>query len=70
MPPRWIRRDWKLGLFVKIPTKGAVIGFTRALAREIGPKNITVNAIAFLAGPRSDFVTGQTLVVDGGWVMA
>jgi NAD(P)-dependent dehydrogenase (short-subunit alcohol dehydrogenase family) len=94
-----------------VSTKGAVISFTRGLAREIGPQNITVNAIApgafptdaekihpdpenynryildrqalkrrgtaedlanavvFLASPRSDFITGHTLVVDGGWVM-
>jgi NAD(P)-dependent dehydrogenase (short-subunit alcohol dehydrogenase family) len=93
-------------------SKAAVVGFTRALARELGPKNIAVNAIApgafptesekihpdpvgynryvlerqslkrrgtpedignavvFLAGPRSDFISGQLLTVDGGWVMS
>jgi 3-oxoacyl-[acyl-carrier protein] reductase len=29
-----------------VSSKGAVIGFTRALAREIGPEGVTVNAIA------------------------
>jgi NAD(P)-dependent dehydrogenase (short-subunit alcohol dehydrogenase family) len=94
-----------------VSAKGAVISFTRGLAREVGPQNITVNAIApgafptdaekihpdpegytrfilerqalkrrgtvedlanavtFLASPRSDFITGQTLIVDGGWIM-
>ena len=94
-----------------VTSKAGVIGFTRCLAREIGPAGICVNAIApgstlseeapdpetvrfreqpikvraipriqrpedligaalFLASDASDFVTGQTLVVDGGAVMA
>ncbi len=92
-----------------VTSKGAVIGLTRALAKELGKDNILVNAIApgftlsdgvmendvqlkhfreisaqarviqrdqhpadlvgaakFLSGPDSSFITGQTLVVDGG----
>lgn len=92
-----------------VTSKGAVIGMTRALAKELGKDHILVNAIApgftlsdgvmtnevqlkhfreisaqvrviqrdehpsdlvgatkFFAGPDSDFITGQTLVVDGG----
>jgi 3-oxoacyl-[acyl-carrier protein] reductase len=94
-----------------VSTKGAVVGFTKALARELGPENINVNCIApgafptdaekihpdpegynrsvlesqsikrrgtpedianavlFFTSPMSDFVTGQTLLVDGGWAM-
>lgn len=37
----------------------------RALSRIEMPKDLA-GAIAFLSGPESDFITGQTLVVDGG----
>jgi NAD(P)-dependent dehydrogenase (short-subunit alcohol dehydrogenase family) len=98
------------GFLHYVSSKGAVIAFTRALAREVGEHGITVNAIApgltasetatalypageiesraqtraikrvqlpedlvgavvFLASDQSAFMTGQTLVVDGGNVM-
>jgi NAD(P)-dependent dehydrogenase (short-subunit alcohol dehydrogenase family) len=94
-----------------VATKGAAVGLTRALARELGPAGIRVNAVSpgafptaaetihenpeeynrfvidrqaikrrgrpaelaavvsFLCGPDSSFVTGQTVEVNGGWVM-
>ncbi|WP_218974502.1 SDR family NAD(P)-dependent oxidoreductase [Streptomyces sp. NP160] len=89
-----------------VASKGGVIALTRVMAKELGRRSITVNAIApgftlteasyglvedaeaygvdrsalrrpahpedvvgaalFLAGPHSTYITGQTLVVDGG----
>ena len=86
--------------------KSAVVGFTKGLARDLGPRGITVNNIqpgptdtdmnpangpfaqgtvanvalghyakpedvanfvAFIAGPQAAFVTGASLLVDGGY---
>jgi NAD(P)-dependent dehydrogenase (short-subunit alcohol dehydrogenase family) len=92
-----------------VTSKGAIVAFTRALAKEVGRDGILVNCVApgftmsagvrehpevieqlrdvsvaartiqrdqvpedvvgavcYLAGPDSDFVTGQTIVIDGG----
>jgi 3-oxoacyl-[acyl-carrier protein] reductase len=91
-----------------VSSKGGVIGLTRALAVELGPHGVCVNAVApgytdteasrtiadvnkydtsktplkrlespddlvgivaFLASDESNFITGQTILVDGGRAM-
>ena len=92
-----------------VTSKGAIVAFTRSLAKELGADNVLVNcvapgftmstgvhehpevvealrevsigartikrdqepadivgAVAFLCGPGSTFITGQTMVIDGG----
>jgi NAD(P)-dependent dehydrogenase (short-subunit alcohol dehydrogenase family) len=101
-----------VGMLHYVSSKGAVVAMTRCLARELGPHNICVNAIApgltmseaiadnpewsgnanastvasraiqrdqvpadltgtliYLCSDDSNFVTGQTIAVDGGSVM-
>jgi len=41
---------------------------SRALKREAVPDDL-IGAMLFLTTPESDFMTGQTIVVDGGSVM-
>lgn len=55
------RQNWKGG-------GAAETAATRALKRDQHPADL-VGAMLFLAAPDSDFMTGQTLVVDGGGVM-
>ena len=94
------------GLAVYSATKASLDGMTRALARELGTRGITVNSVApgylrtemshgldasqlqqivrrtpagrlgeprdvaravlFLSAPEADYITGHTLVIDGG----
>jgi NAD(P)-dependent dehydrogenase (short-subunit alcohol dehydrogenase family) len=92
-----------------VTSKGAIVAFTRALAKELGKDNVLVNCVApgftmsagvqahpevieklrdvsvaartlqrdqtpddvvgavvYFCGPGADFVTGQTIVIDGG----
>jgi len=41
----------------------------QALKRRGTPAELAA-VVSFLAGPDSAFVTGQTIGVDGGWVMS
>ena len=53
-----LQGDFLKGILARIP-----------LGRLATPDDVT-NAAVYLASPASDFVTGHTLFVDGGWVAA
>jgi NAD(P)-dependent dehydrogenase (short-subunit alcohol dehydrogenase family) len=38
---------------------------SRTIKRDQVPEDVT-GAVAFLCGPESSFITGQTMVIDGG----
>lgn len=90
-------------------SKAAIIGFSKALAKEVGPSNVTVNAVApgiimtdmvnnltldefeqireeiplgkigstediantvfFLASDEANYITGQVISPNGGWII-
>jgi NAD(P)-dependent dehydrogenase (short-subunit alcohol dehydrogenase family) len=48
-----------------VTSKGGILAMSRALKRDQTPEDL-LGALVFLASADSDFVTGQTIAVDGG----
>ena len=48
--------------------QGEITKMTRAIKRDETPEDL-VGAVSFLASADAAFITGQTLVVDGGSAM-
>ncbi len=62
----------EMGVTVNCVSPGLVqrddrdVGATNFLGKNCSPNDIA-NAISFLASDKADFITGQNLIVDGGW---
>ncbi len=67
--PGWIVTDMARGAMDEAAFAERVAGMAgRTMVGRVGAVEDIANAVGFLAGPEAGFVTGQTLVVDGGRV--
>jgi NAD(P)-dependent dehydrogenase (short-subunit alcohol dehydrogenase family) len=64
--PGFIRTEMTQGLWSTDAGTDWVV--KRTPARRWGEPEDLVGPAIFLASPASDFMTGQSLVIDGGWV--
>jgi len=62
--PGWIRTEWLDGASVEIQER---VKDATPLGRSGTPEDVA-GAVAFLASPEAAFITGQTLLVNGGVV--
>jgi NAD(P)-dependent dehydrogenase (short-subunit alcohol dehydrogenase family) len=66
--PTFIRTDLNASMLDDRPTREWVL--SRIPMGRVGQIWDLFGAAVFLASPASDFITGQTLYVDGGWTAA
>jgi 2-deoxy-D-gluconate 3-dehydrogenase len=64
--PGWILTDLNRGAIGVEPRRSWVL--TRTPAGRYGAPEDLAGTAVFLASPASDFVTGQVIAVDGGWM--
>ncbi|KAH3681752.1 hypothetical protein WICPIJ_007270 [Wickerhamomyces pijperi] len=69
LTPMWDLIDEKLGAYHNVPRGETVKKFidSIALGRGSNPQDIA-NLVSFLGSEKSDYITGQSIVVDGGIV--
>lgn len=66
--PGWIRTDMTAGVISTKAWYDAII--QRTPAGRFGEPNEVAGAAIFLSSPASDFITGQNIIVDGGYSIA
>lgn len=63
--PGWIRTDMTAGIIGYKPWYDSIV--ERTPAGRFGEPSDVAGAAIFLSSPASDFITGQSIIVDGGY---
>lgn len=68
LAPGWIKTDLNRAIWEDAATQEAYV--RGAALQRWGEAVEVAECVAFLAGPKSSYITGQTIVVDGGLTLA